>query len=145
MGHADRTAEYAGHSLRILIKTYRHAVAHEEAEKFWAIHPSRENGNRRRRRSLSEPCWLADSPISICPRKRNGRSSSNFEALEEKLGGRRPDEKSSNGGAVGAWLQVPKHPSISGRLSNALRRGARRAKDLPANLVAYTTRSRNDF
>jgi integrase len=38
-GSADRTAEYAGHSLRTLIKTYRHAVAHAEAEKFWAIYP----------------------------------------------------------------------------------------------------------
>jgi integrase len=38
-GSADRTAEYAGHNIRTLIKTYRHAVAHEEAEKFWAIYP----------------------------------------------------------------------------------------------------------
>jgi integrase len=38
-GSADRTAEYAGHEVRTLIKTYRHAVAHEEAEKFWAIYP----------------------------------------------------------------------------------------------------------
>ena len=38
-GSADRTAEYAGHDIRTLIKTYRHAVAHEEAEKFWAICP----------------------------------------------------------------------------------------------------------
>jgi integrase len=38
-GSADRTAEYAGHNLRTLIKTYRHAVAHEEAEKFWVIYP----------------------------------------------------------------------------------------------------------
>ena len=38
-GSSDRTAEYAGHNLRTLIKTYRHAVAHEEAEKFWAIYP----------------------------------------------------------------------------------------------------------
>jgi integrase len=38
-GSADRTAEYAGHNIRTLIKTYRHAVAHEEAEKFWAICP----------------------------------------------------------------------------------------------------------
>jgi integrase len=38
-GSADRTVEYAGHNLRTLIKTYRHAVAHEEAEKYWAIYP----------------------------------------------------------------------------------------------------------
>jgi hypothetical protein len=38
-GSADRTAEYAGHNIRTLVKTYRHAVAHEEAEKFWAIFP----------------------------------------------------------------------------------------------------------
>jgi integrase len=38
-GSADRTAEYAGHDTRTLIKTYCHAVAHEEAEKFWAINP----------------------------------------------------------------------------------------------------------
>jgi integrase len=38
-GSADRTAEYAGHNIRTLIKTYRHAVAQEEAEKFWAIYP----------------------------------------------------------------------------------------------------------
>jgi integrase len=38
-GSADRTADYAGHNLRTLIKTYRHAVAHEEAEKYWAIYP----------------------------------------------------------------------------------------------------------
>jgi integrase len=38
-GSADRTAEYAGHNIRTLINTYRHAVAHEEAEKFWAIYP----------------------------------------------------------------------------------------------------------
>ena len=33
-GSADRTAEYPGHDLRTPIKTYRHAVAHEEAAKF---------------------------------------------------------------------------------------------------------------
>jgi hypothetical protein len=38
-GSGDRTAEYAGHDLRTLIKTYRQAVPHEEAEKFWAIYP----------------------------------------------------------------------------------------------------------
>jgi hypothetical protein len=38
-GSADRTAEYAGHNIRTLIKTYRHAVAHEEAERFWGIYP----------------------------------------------------------------------------------------------------------
>jgi integrase len=38
-GSADRTAEYAGHDLWTLIKTYRHTVAHDEAEKFWAIFP----------------------------------------------------------------------------------------------------------
>jgi integrase len=38
-GSADRTAEYAGHNIRTLIKTYRHAVAHEEADRFWAIYP----------------------------------------------------------------------------------------------------------
>jgi integrase len=38
-GSSDRTAEYAGHNIRTLIKTYRHAVAHEEAEKFWEIFP----------------------------------------------------------------------------------------------------------
>jgi hypothetical protein len=38
-GSSDRAAEYAGHNIRTLIKTYRHAVAHEEAEKFWAIFP----------------------------------------------------------------------------------------------------------
>jgi integrase len=38
-GSSDRTAEYAGHNIRTLIKTYRRAVAHEEAEKFWAIYP----------------------------------------------------------------------------------------------------------
>jgi integrase len=38
-GSADRTAEYAGHNIRTLTKTYRHAVAHQEAEKYWAIYP----------------------------------------------------------------------------------------------------------
>jgi len=38
-GSADRTAEYAGHNIRTRIKTYRHAVAHEEAERFWGIYP----------------------------------------------------------------------------------------------------------
>jgi integrase len=38
-GSADRTAEYAGHNIRTLIKTYRHAVDHAEAEKYWAIYP----------------------------------------------------------------------------------------------------------
>jgi integrase len=38
-GSADRTADYAGHDLRTLIKTYRHAISHEEAEKFWAVYP----------------------------------------------------------------------------------------------------------
>lgn len=41
-GSSDRTAEYAGHDVRTLIKTYRRAVAHEEAEKFWAIYPPQE-------------------------------------------------------------------------------------------------------
>jgi integrase len=38
-GSADRTTECAGHDIRTLIKTYRHAVAHEEAEKYWAMYP----------------------------------------------------------------------------------------------------------
>jgi integrase len=38
-GSADRTAQFAGHGLRLLVKTYLHAVNHEEAEKFWAIFP----------------------------------------------------------------------------------------------------------
>jgi integrase len=38
-GSADRTAQFAGHGLRLLIKTYLHAVDHEKAEKFWAIYP----------------------------------------------------------------------------------------------------------
>jgi hypothetical protein len=38
-GSADRTAEYAGQDTRTLVKTYRRAVAHEEAEKFWVIYP----------------------------------------------------------------------------------------------------------
>jgi integrase len=31
-GSADRTSQYAGHDIRMLIKVYRHAVEHEEAE-----------------------------------------------------------------------------------------------------------------
>jgi integrase len=38
-GSADRTSQFAGHSLRLLVKTYLHTVDHEEAEKFWAIYP----------------------------------------------------------------------------------------------------------
>jgi integrase len=38
-GSADRTAEYAGHDVRTVIKTYRHAIAHGEAEKYWANYP----------------------------------------------------------------------------------------------------------
>jgi integrase len=38
-GSADRTAEYAGHDIRMLIKIYKHAVDHEEAEKYWKILP----------------------------------------------------------------------------------------------------------
>jgi integrase len=38
-GSVDRTAEYGGHDVRTLIRTYRHAVDHEESEKFWAIYP----------------------------------------------------------------------------------------------------------
>ena len=38
-GTADRTAEYAGHDIRMLIKVYRHAVGHSEAVKYWQIFP----------------------------------------------------------------------------------------------------------
>jgi integrase len=38
-GSADRTAEYAGHDVRTLVKIYRHSVPHEEAKKFWVISP----------------------------------------------------------------------------------------------------------
>jgi integrase len=39
-GSANRTSEYAGHDIRMLIKVYRHAVEHEEAEKYWNIYPT---------------------------------------------------------------------------------------------------------
>jgi hypothetical protein len=39
-GSADRTSEYAGHDIRMLIKVYRQAVEHEEAEKYWNIYPT---------------------------------------------------------------------------------------------------------
>jgi integrase len=38
-GSADRTSEYAGHDLRMLIKVYRHSVDHSEAVKYWQIFP----------------------------------------------------------------------------------------------------------
>jgi integrase len=38
-GSADRTAEYAGHDIRMLIKIYKHAVDHGEAVKYWQIFP----------------------------------------------------------------------------------------------------------
>ncbi|MEA3164686.1 MAG: hypothetical protein QOE88_2504, partial [Verrucomicrobiota bacterium] len=38
-GSADRTSEYAGHDIRMLIKVYRHAVDHSEAVKYWQIFP----------------------------------------------------------------------------------------------------------
>jgi len=40
-GSADRTAEYAGHDIRMLIKIYRHSVDHEEAQRYWEIYPKR--------------------------------------------------------------------------------------------------------
>jgi integrase len=39
-GSADRTSEYAGHDIAMLVKIYRYAVSHEQAEKYWAIYPS---------------------------------------------------------------------------------------------------------
>jgi integrase len=38
-GSADRTAEYAGHDIRMLIRIYKHAVDHGEAVKYWQIFP----------------------------------------------------------------------------------------------------------
>ena len=37
---AWQCSEYAGHDIRMLIKVYRHAVEHEEAEKYWNIYPT---------------------------------------------------------------------------------------------------------
>jgi integrase len=38
-GFADRTAEYAGHDIQELIRTYRYAVEHDEAVKYFEIKP----------------------------------------------------------------------------------------------------------
>jgi integrase len=38
-GNADLTAEYAGHDVKMLKKTYRHTVEPEEAAKYYAIRP----------------------------------------------------------------------------------------------------------